>query len=139
MTLRKFSVFVVFATQEVSRVATSALATTIVSQCKTKVYLADESAKTDIVATYYQKMGLTPSEINTVANGRMKRDYFYKSTEGVRQFQLELDDFQLALLAPGVEVLDSIEKQFGRNSMKPLAVEILQAKGFGKEVKKYMS
>lgn len=138
LTLRKFSVFVVFATQEVSRVATSALATTIVSQCKTKVYLADESAKTDIVAGYYAKMGLTPSEISTVANGRMKRDYFYKSTEGVRQFQLDLDPFQLALLAPGVDLLDSLEKKYGRNTQKPLAEEILTIKGFGKEVTKYM-
>lgn len=138
LTMRKFRVFVVFATQEVARVAKSELSTTIISQCPTKIFLADETATDEEIGGYYGRMGLTPSEIRTVANGRKKRDYFYKSTEGVRQFQLELDDFQLALIAPGAKLLDELEAEYGKNTMKPLATEILDAKGFSREYRKYL-
>ena len=139
LTLRKFRVFVVFATQEVAKVANSKLATTIISQCQTKVYLADEAAQSDIISHYYESFDLTPDEIATIASGKMKYDYFYKSADGCRQFQLDLDPFQLAILTPDNPLLDSFERKYGKNCMKPLAVEMLQAKGFGKEVDKYLN
>jgi type IV secretion system protein VirB4 len=67
----------------------------------------------------------------------MKRDYFYKSPLGARMFQLNLDKFQLALLSPDHDLLDDLEKQYGRNSMKPLATEILRRKGIT-EYTKYL-
>ena len=137
LTLRKYNVMCVFATQEVSRVAASKIATTIISQCKTKVYLADESARSDAVAESYRRMDLTDDEIDTIKNGIMKRDYFYKSALGCRLFQLDLDEFQLALLAPGNDVCDAIEAQYGVNTMKPLALEMLAMKGFASEARKY--
>ena len=64
----------------------------------------------------------------------MKRDYFYKSPNGARMFQLELDDFQLALLCPPKSVLDRMESIYGRNSGKELAAEILKMQGFNPEI-----
>jgi type IV secretion system protein VirB4 len=129
VTLRKKKVFCVFATQEVSKAATSRLRTTIVSQCQTKIYLADPSAATEIVADYYRQFGLDENEIIALSRAIMKRDYFYKSPLGERMFQLNLDAFQLALLAPAHSILDEIEAEYGRNSRKPLALEILRRKG----------
>jgi type IV secretion system protein VirB4 len=127
--LRKKRVFVVFATQEVSKAANSRLCTTIVSQCLTKIYLADQNASTDIIAGYYRKFGLEDNEILSLSRARMKRDYFYKSPRGARLFELGLDDLQLALLSPDHRLLDDLETEYGKNSGKPLALEILKRKG----------
>jgi type IV secretion system protein VirB4 len=129
VTLRKKRVFCVFATQEVSKAANSKLRTTIVSQCLTKIYLADPSAQSAIVAEYYRLFGLEDNEIAALSRARMKRDYFYKSPKGARLFELGLDEFQLALLSPDHALLDGLEQEYGRNSRTPLAAEILKRKG----------
>lgn len=128
-TLRKKHVCVIFATQNVSDAANSRISDTIVSQCLTKFYLADPSATNPSIADGYRKFGLTDEEINILINGRMKRDYFYKSPNGSRLFQLELDRFQLSLIAPDSKVLDDIEKDYGVNSRKQLAAEVCRRQG----------
>lgn len=133
-TLRKKHVAVVFATQDVPSVAKSKISTTILSQCQTKFYLADPNAATDILSEYYRKFNLTDSEISALSQARMKRDYFYKSPNGARMFQLELDDYQLALLCPPKSVLDQMEYIHGRNSGKELAADILRAQGFNPDI-----
>jgi type IV secretion system protein VirB4 len=138
VTLRKKKVFCVFATQEVSKAANSRLRTTIVSQCLTKIYLADPNAQSAIIAEYYRFFGLEDNEIAALSHARMKRDYFYKSPKGARLFELCLDEFQLALLTPDHALLDDLEKEYGKNSRKPLAVEILKRKGVT-EWKKYVT
>jgi type IV secretion system protein VirB4 len=130
VTLRKKNVCCVFATQEVSKVASSRLKTTFVSQCQTKIYLADPAAQTAILAENYRFFGLEDNEIAALSLARMKRDYFYKSPLGSRMFELCLDSYQLALLSPDHVLLDQIEAVHGRNSGKPLAREILERKGF---------
>jgi type IV secretion system protein VirB4 len=138
VTLRKKRVFCVFATQEVSKAANSKLRTTIVSQCLTKIYLADPNAQSPVIAEYYRFFGLEDNEITALSHARMKRDYFYKSPKGSRLFELGLDEFQLALLAADHEMLDDLEKEYGRNSRKPLALEILKRKGV-RDWKKYIT
>jgi type IV secretion system protein VirB4 len=130
VTLRKKNVCCVFATQEVSKVANSRLKTTFVSQCQTKIYLADPAAQTEILAENYRFFGLEDNEIAALSLARMKRDYFYKSPLGSRMFELSLDDYQLALLSSDHALLDGLERKYGKNSRKPLAAEILRLKGF---------
>jgi type IV secretion system protein VirB4 len=137
VTLRKKRVFCVFATQEVSKAANSKLRTTIVSQCLTRIYLADPNAQSAIIAEYYRFFGLEDHEIAALSRARMKRDYFYKSPKGARLFELDLDEFQLALLSPDHRLLDGLEKEYGRNSRIPLAAEILKRKGV-RDWKKYL-
>lgn len=129
-TLRKKHVAVVFATQDVPSVAKSQISSTILSQCQTRFFLADPNATSDLLSDYYATFGLEPNEISTLSNARMKRDYFYKSPNGSRLFELELDDFQLALLCPPKSVLDTLESRYGRNNGRELAEEILQLQGF---------
>ena len=133
-TLRKRRVAVVFATQDVPSVAKSPICSTILSQCMTKFFLADPNAASDILSEYYRQFGLTNSEIGALSTARMKHDYFYKSPLGARMFELELDDFQLALLAPKKSVLDYIEQKQGRNSGKECASAILRMHGFNPDV-----
>jgi len=133
-TLRKKRVAVVFATQDVPSVAKSAISATILSQCQTRLFLADPNASSKILSEYYQQFGLTLSEINALSMARMKKDYFYKSPAGARMFDLELDAFQLALLNPKKQVLDTLEEVYGRNCGKELAKEILEMQGFDPSV-----
>lgn len=129
-TLRKRRVAVVFATQDVESAAKSSVSSSIISQCQTKFFLADPNAVSERIAKHYVEFGLEPTEISALSQAIMKKDYFYKSPLGARMFQLELDDFQLALLCPPKAVLDELERKYGRNSGKQLAEEILEAQGY---------
>lgn len=134
-TLRKLNVFVVFATQELEDAAQSPIASTIISQCASKVYLPDEQANTSMMKKAYKMFGLEDSEIALLADparARKKRDYFYKSAIGTRLFQLDLDALQLALLTNSTKdhkILDEIEKKYGRNTGVDMSKVILDAKG----------
>jgi type IV secretion system protein VirB4 len=128
-TLRKKHVFCLFATQEIEDAASSSLASTIISQCVSKIYLADPSARSPEIRKAYARFGLEDSEIDVLSDSVMKRDYFYKSPAGCRQFQLDLDELQLAVLASGHPALDEIEAKYGKNTGKPLVTEVLEHKG----------
>lgn len=127
-TLRKKHVFVVFATQETDDAAHSAIASTIVSQCPTKIFLADNQAETKLIRDSYRNFGLEDSEIHLLTQMIPKHDYFYKSPLGTRRFQLDLDALQLAILTGDHALLDTIEQKYGRNSGRALVEEILRAK-----------
>lgn len=131
-TLRKLNVSVIFATQEIEDVLKSPIAHTIVSQCPTKIYLADENAETPLSAEGYHQFGLEESEISLLAKKMRKQcDYYYKSSLGRRKFQLELDELQLAVITTSTTdnaLLDKIEEKYGRNTGKELVKEVLDAK-----------
>jgi len=124
-TLRKKKVFCIFATQEVSAASKSSLRDTIVQQCLTKIYLADESAIS--LAESYKDFGLTESEIFALSEATMKRDYYFKNPNGNRMFTLDLDAFQLALISSDHEILDNLENRYGKNTTNELAFELLDA------------
>ncbi|MBQ8678339.1 MAG: AAA family ATPase [Treponema sp.] len=137
-TLRKKKVFCIFATQEVSAASKSSLRDTIVQQCLTKIYLADESAIS--LAESYRDFGLTESEIVALSEATMKRDYYFKNPNGSRMFTLDLDAFQLALISSDHEILDRLESEYGRNTAKELAFALLDAmkekfRAMGKDTK----
>ena len=98
---------------------------TIVQQCLTKIYLADENALS--LAENYRDFGLTDSEIDALSEAVMKRDYYFKNPNGSRMFTLDLDAFQLALISSDHEILDNLESKYGRNTTKELAFELLDA------------
>ena len=52
-------------------------------------------------------------------------------------FELALDDYQLALLTPDHDLLDSLEREYGKNSGIPLVEEILSRRGIT-EYKNYL-
>lgn len=129
--LRKKHVFVVFATQELEDAVNSEIASTLISQCPTKIFLADEDATTELSFEAYKKFGLDPSEIEHLTKLQKKRDYFYKSSLGTRQFSLSLDTLQLAIMTQSNEehaLLDRIERKYGKNTGKELVQYVLEAK-----------
>ena len=130
--LRKKHVFVVFATQELEDAAQSPIASTIISQCGSKVYLADDQANTKLMKQSYHLFGLDDSEINLLASHmQKKKDYLFKSPVGTRQFNLDLDQLQLGILTTSAKdhvMLDKIEELHGKNTGNSLVLEILNAR-----------
>lgn len=95
LTLRKKNVFCIFATQNPSAVADSPLASTMIQNCPTQIFLADPKALK--LSDKYQKLGLSEEEVGILSTSTKKRDYYLKCTAGSRLFQLSLGAIQLAL------------------------------------------
>ena len=94
LTLRKKNVFIIFATQNPNQLAESELGSIIVQNCPTQIFLADKKAEK---LGGYKKLGLDEDEIRVISQMIEKRDYYYKSPLGMRQFSLELGAIQLSL------------------------------------------
>lgn len=94
-TLRKKNVFCIFATQNPGAVADSPLASTIIQNAPTQIFLADPKAEK--LSACYEKLGLSGEEIHLLSMCTKKRDYYYKSSLGTRLFQLLLSPLELAL------------------------------------------
>jgi len=76
----------------------------------------------------YRAFGLSDSEIAIIANGAMKRDYFYTSPTDRRRFRLDLGPLTLTLIGAADHVLlDGLLSAHG--SGVPLGTEILRRKG----------
>ena len=97
-TTRKKNVACVYATQEIADAAKSDIASTILQQCHTKIYLPDEEATAPGSREMYRAFGLSEPEIELIARSQKKRDYFYKSSLGTRLFRLDMGPIQLGLI-----------------------------------------
>jgi type IV secretion system protein VirB4 len=73
----------------------------------------------------YRAFGLSDAEIELVARGQKKRDYFYKSSLGTRLFRLDMGPIQLGLITgQNHEFLDQLAQQ----EEGDILFEILEAK-----------
>ena len=94
LTLRKKNVMCIFATQNPAEIAKSEIASTIIQNCPTQIFLHDKKAYENIDA--YTKMGMTTDEINLIAMSP-NFTYFYKNELGNRLYSLALGAIELAL------------------------------------------
>jgi type IV secretion system protein TrbE len=98
--LRKANVAVVFASQSLSDVENSTIATVIKESCPTKIFLPNNNnALDDRIAAIYRGYGLNDREIEIIALATPKRQYYYKSIVGCRLFELALSPAALAYCA----------------------------------------
>ncbi|MGX9120171.1 conjugal transfer protein TrbE [Mesorhizobium sp. BHbsci] len=98
-TLRKKNASVVFATQSLSDIAGSPIAPAIVESCPTRLFLPNERAIEPQITDIYRRFGLNDRQIEIVARGTPKRDYYCQSRRGNRLFELGLGPIALALCA----------------------------------------
>ncbi|MDR0275583.1 MAG: transporter [Burkholderiaceae bacterium] len=96
--LRKLNVAVVFSTQSLADLNTSGIADVIFESCPTKILLANPAAVTDNVRPMYERMGLNERQIQIVAQGVPKKDYYMVHADGKRQFELGLSRAELAFV-----------------------------------------
>lgn len=98
-TLRKYNVYVVLATQEVSDF--DELVSSILTNCHTKILLANDGAKTGPMAALYRKIGLTDTDIDLISNPRLmlpRRHYYVVQAEGNALVDFRLTSQQLDVL-----------------------------------------
>ena len=97
-TLRKRNVAVIFASQSLSDVAASGIASALIESCPTTIYLPNPTAQDPSTAAIYRTWGLTDAELRVLSEARKKREYYFRSKRGRRLFNLELGEYALALV-----------------------------------------
>ena len=109
--LRKRNVYVIFATQSLADIAQSNIVATIKESCMSKIYLANKNALEDGIANVYRSFGLNETQIRILAFATPKRDYYYTSPDGNRQFSLGLSPLALAYCGATDKSSQEIVKQ----------------------------
>lgn len=95
-TLRKKNVSVIFATQSLADIKDSSIAPAIIESCASRIFLPNPQATEPQIRTIYEGFGLNNRQIEIVATGEPKRDYYYQSRLGNRLFDLDLGPVALA-------------------------------------------
>jgi type IV secretion system protein VirB4 len=98
-TMRKKNASVVFATQSLADIETSAIAAAIVESCPTRLFLPNDRAIEPQITSIYRRFGLNDRQIEIVARATPKRDYYCQSRRGNRLFELGLGEVALAFTA----------------------------------------
>jgi type IV secretion/conjugal transfer VirB4 family ATPase len=98
-TLRKKNASVVFATQSLADIETSAIAAAIIESCPTRLFLPNERAIEPQITSIYHRFGLNDRQIEILARATPKRDYYCQSRRGNRLFELGLGEVALAFTA----------------------------------------
>jgi type IV secretion/conjugal transfer VirB4 family ATPase len=122
-TLRKKNASVVFATQSLADIETSAIAATIVESCPTRLFLPNERAIEPQIMTIYRRFGLNDRQIEILARATPKRDYYCQSRRGNRLFELGLGEIALAFTAASSKAdqaaIADVLAQHGRDAFAP--------------------
>jgi type IV secretion system protein TrbE len=95
-TLRKKNASVVFATQSLADIESSAIAPAIIESCPTRIFLPNERAVEPQILSIYRRFGLNDRQIEIIARATPKRDYYCQSRRGNRLFELGLEEVALA-------------------------------------------
>jgi type IV secretion system protein TrbE len=98
-TLRKKNASVVFATQSLADIETSAIAPAIIESCPTRIFLPNERAIEPQIMGVYRRFGLNDRQIEILSRATPKRDYYCQSRRGNRLFELGLGEVALAFTA----------------------------------------
>ncbi len=94
--LRKKNVSVIFATQSLADIKDSAIASTLIDCCPTRIYLPSPRALEPQLHEIYQRFGLNDRQVQIIASAMPKRHYYYQSPLGCRLFELGLGEVALA-------------------------------------------
>jgi type IV secretion/conjugal transfer VirB4 family ATPase len=98
-TLRKKNASVVFATQSLADIETSAIAPAIIESCPTRLFLPNERTIEPRIMAIYRRFGLNDRQIEILARATPKRDYYCQSRRGNRLFELGLGEVAIAFTA----------------------------------------
>lgn len=99
--LRKSNTQVIFATQGLTDIAQSAIASALIESCPTRIFLPNDKATEEGTAEIYRRFGLNERQIQMLAMATPKRQYYYQSPMGNRLFELGLGPLTLAYCAAG--------------------------------------
>lgn len=98
-TLRKKNASVIFATQSLADIESSAIAAAIIESCHTRVFLPNDRAREPQIEALYRRFGLNARQVEILSQATPKRDYYSQSRRGNRLFELGLGPVALAFCA----------------------------------------
>jgi type IV secretion system protein VirB4 len=131
-TLRKKNASVVFATQSLADIETSAIAPAIVESCPTRVFLPNERALEPQITRTYRAFGLNDRQIQILSRAVPKRDYYCQSRRGNRLFELGLGEVALAFAAASSKTDQALIAELtGAHGHAGFAAAWLKARGLG--------
>jgi type IV secretion/conjugal transfer VirB4 family ATPase len=129
-TLRKKNASVVFATQSLADVTSSAIAASIIESCPTRIFLPNPRALEPQGAAAYVRFGLNDRQIKILARATPARDYYLQSRVGDRLFDLGLGPVTLAFCAASSKADQAaIAKILASVGKRGFAAAWLRAKG----------
>jgi len=121
--LRKKRVYVIFATQSIADAVSASIASAILENCLTRIYLPNNRALEPTLKQYYEVLGLNDRQIQILASATPKRQYYYQSPLGDRLFDLSLSSLELAFCGAStpddLRELDRIRRQSGVSGFAP--------------------
>ena len=97
--LRKYNCLVLMATQSIAQLAESSLFPALRSETATRIFLPNLDARSEEGGALYRRFDLNPTQIELIAAGRYKRDYYLVSRDGQRAYELALGPLALAFCA----------------------------------------
>jgi type IV secretion system protein TrbE len=128
-TLRRFKVYLIFASQSPADVAQSPLFDVIKESCFTKIFLPNGNAREPETAKFYRRFGLNDRQLEILSSATPKRDYYYTSPLGNRIFSLALGEIGLAYCAAtGDEAVKQVSPWL-ESSPQAFNREYLRSKG----------
>lgn len=130
--LRKKNASVVFATQSLSDIANSDILSAVLDSCYSRIYLANPTASEQ--KELYKTFGLNDREIEIIKYSTPKRQYYFKSVEGNRLFELGLSPLELSYVAASSYEDQEKCKELAHLSTEEFNKEWLKYKGFDGEL-----
>jgi len=131
--LRKANVSVIFATQSLSDIVNSPIATALIESCPTRIFLPNDKALEESTAEIYRRFGLNDRQIRILALAQPKREYYYQSPLGNRLFELGLGPAALAYCAAGskedLKAIRSLLEKHGKEGFNPAWAEYKGLRG----------
>ena len=115
--LRKANASVVFATQSLSDIEKSSIATTIKDACMTQIFLPNENALSTH-SKIYEGYNLSQVAIATIDRAYGQRQYLYNSKYGTRLFELNLSKLELAYVGAGDDISKAMIEKLSNTYME---------------------
>lgn len=131
--LRKYNVYVVFATQDVTDALSSPIAPTLIQNTATQILLPNPKALGPQVRGAYERLGLGTGQLRMLSRAVPKRQYYLRNALGDRLFELALSPLELALVAASSpqdhRVIDDAQER-AKTSGRSFLHHYLALKGF---------
>lgn len=119
--LRKRNVSVVFATQSLTDISTSAIAPAIIESCPSRIFLPNDRALEPQQKEIYEAFGLNQRQIEIIASATAQRDYYFQSRAGNRLFDLRLGPIAHAFCAAAsksdLAAIDELARRVNRDAL----------------------
>ena len=121
-TLRKHNVIVILATQSLTDIAGSSLFEAFLECVKTRIFLPNYDAKSQILSQIYKQFSLNEEQLNLLSTAIPKKDYLLQKGAKASFFELVMSDCELKLLSfSGDHIkaqVDELFKRYGNEFFK---------------------